>query len=440
MSPESASEFITGLEWDCIPEDVVEHAKMCLLDYLACMRAGSATEATQAARRFASLWFGGPQTSALGGRERMGLLGAVFCNAIAASELDIDDGHRAALGHPGAAIIPAALGVGGMLRSSGKELLASIIVGYEVGVRAGEIIYSQSKERFFGSGTWAAIGVAAASARLLRLSRPQSSAAIGIAEAHAPLTPVMKSIASGAMVKESLGWAAVTGVSAALLAREGFEGVESVLDEAKEPQRWGDEYYIKRVYFKQYPSCRWSHPVLDAITALLRHHPLGADEVQEVRVYTFAKALSLANYRPKTVHHAQYSIPFTVGALLVRGDVTPRDISPESIHDARLLDVARRVRLILDPDREKVFPDKCTARVVIVKRDGAFLESPVIQARGDWDNPFTREEMIGKFLRLTTGALTEHQQRLTLRLVDGLERSELREVVDGEEERQCLGI
>src|SRR5262249_44741186 len=149
--------------------------------------------------------------------------GAAFANGCLANALDIDDGSRPIKGHPGAVVFPAALAAAESRRASGREFLVALAVGYEVAIRAGIALHT-SYRYYHGSGAWGALGAAAAAGRLLGLTTDQLTNALGIAEYHGPLAPIMRCVEHPAMVKDGIGWGAMAGVSAALLAREGFTG------------------------------------------------------------------------------------------------------------------------------------------------------------------------------------------------------------------------
>ena len=154
--------------------------------------------------------------------------GAAFANAVAANALDVDDCGIYTWGHPGAQVVPAALAITDRGAHSGEDLLTALVVGYEIAFRAGrclnsELIAVASAERAFrGCGAWGAPACAAIAANVARLSASQTSNALGIAEYHSPDLPIMRDVASPAMIKHGVGVGALTGLMAADLAARGF--------------------------------------------------------------------------------------------------------------------------------------------------------------------------------------------------------------------------
>lgn len=156
-----------------------------MLDAIACAAAGFRHESVVTASAWAlstfrhdpsSVWFTGASGAPIA---------AAFSNAFAASILDIDDGHRAALRHPGAAIIPAVLAQADALEATAEAMLLAIVCGYEAGVG---VARSRDPANFsvIATGRWSAIGVAAAVAKLRGLSASQFRESITIAECHSP--------------------------------------------------------------------------------------------------------------------------------------------------------------------------------------------------------------------------------------------------------------
>ncbi|MCU0559017.1 MAG: MmgE/PrpD family protein [Desulfobacterales bacterium] len=133
---EQVARRVCALRAKDLPEAALDRGAGCLLDLLGAAMAGFHQASAQAARGFARRFFPGGPSDVWLTRERLSPAGAAFCNAAAGSALDLDDGHRAAGGHPGAALIPAALAVGQSLNSGGRDLLAALVIGYEVSVRA----------------------------------------------------------------------------------------------------------------------------------------------------------------------------------------------------------------------------------------------------------------------------------------------------------------
>lgn len=171
------------------------------------------------------------------GGERVSLPGAALANGLAANALDIDDGHRLVKGHPGASVLPAVLAAAEERNAGLREFLAALAAAYDVAIRAGFVL--QRHDAYCHStGAWGAVGAAAGAANLFGLAGPTLCHALSTADFHAPLAPVMRSVAAPSMDKDGVGWGAMAG----MLAREGFTGKPSLLKTprtARWLQTWG---------------------------------------------------------------------------------------------------------------------------------------------------------------------------------------------------------
>ena len=133
---QQVSGIVCAVRPEEIPDPVLDQAAWCVLDLLGAAMAGVGQPSARSARNFARAFFPAGPAGVWFTPECLAPSGAAFCNAAAGSALDLDDGHRAAGGHPGAALIPTALAVAQSLKSSGREMLAALVIGYEVAVRA----------------------------------------------------------------------------------------------------------------------------------------------------------------------------------------------------------------------------------------------------------------------------------------------------------------
>jgi 2-methylcitrate dehydratase PrpD len=120
-----------------LDRDTLTSLKEALADIIACIIAGRNTRAAEISKEFAVSQWGMENSSLFLFPERLTPAGAAFVNATMANALDLDDGHRLTKGHPGAVIFPAVLAVAEDNNISGEEFLTALLIGYEVGIRAG---------------------------------------------------------------------------------------------------------------------------------------------------------------------------------------------------------------------------------------------------------------------------------------------------------------
>jgi 2-methylcitrate dehydratase PrpD len=419
--------FLCHFDLQDVPGDAVSKAKVCLLDALGCMIAGAQTRTGRIARDYAGRGVQEGEASLTGCSRRVLVQNAAFGNGVMASALDADDGHRQATGHPGAVIIPAALAVAESTGASGSRLVESLVCGYETAIRIGAALFSSSGV-LRGSGHWGSVGAAAACGKILGLDEAKMTAALGIASSSAPAAPpkILREGENWPMTKECVGWGSNAGVSASLLAQQGFSGptlLRGIQEDACDDL--GVVFRIRDVYFKPYPSCRWTHPAVDAALELKRRWDIAGEDVAAVCVSTFARAGLLSYIRPRTVESAQFSIPFTIGAALALGSVSVHELTESQLDNPAILHVAERVRIEHRAEFDALFPEAIPAEVTVTLRDGARFAARVDVPKGSPGNPMDLEAILAKFRELATyGKVSSEQQGRIVRAVLQAESAE----------------
>ena len=399
--------FACELAPDKIPLSAYDAAKKCILDLVAASAAGSRSTAAMAVldmseRLFSSgrsdVWFSGKTFNAPG---------AAYVNSTFASALDLDDGHREAMGHPGASIIPAALAVAQETNTAGRELLAAIIIGYEVAIRVAAARDHPALDTL-ATGRWCAYGAAAAGGRLRHMPPKKLAEAFAVAGVHAPgLSAAGYSQVMGNNAKEGIPWATLTGLSALWLADKGFTGPTDILDHADYYDSneiisgLGNSFAIEKVYFKPYACCRWIHSAIDALFLIMAENSLNADMIGNLEVHTFGRALRLNNYPvPNSLEDAQYSIPFCMAVAAIEGKEGLLPLTPTLLSRKDLVSFANMIQLYSDQKLDRLFPAMVPARVTVHTKKGVF-EKLVKSPKGDLSNPMNFMEIENKLRRLS---------------------------------------
>jgi 2-methylcitrate dehydratase PrpD len=228
------------------------------------------------------------------------------------------------------------------------------------------------------------------------------------------------------MVKDGSGWGAHAGVSAALLASDGFTGAPAVSVERDDARPLFDDlgtrWRIREQYFKAYPVCRWAQPAVEAVRALVRDHAFASDEVVAIAIESFREAIDLGSRckYPKTTDQAQYSLPYPVAAILVHGKLGAAEVDERALADPRVVRLLDAMTLAVDDDFARRFPAERWARVRITLRDGRVLVSEPARARGNPENPLSDGEMRGKYRDLASPVLGERRAQRIEKLVDAL--------------------
>jgi 2-methylcitrate dehydratase PrpD len=401
-------DFIHTLDWASLPPEVRHQARRCLLDTLGAAIGGRDTATSQIIHDFAASAFGGSQAALWQDGRRVSAPGAALANGMTIDALDIHDGHKLTKGHPGAGIVPALFATLGLQPAgiSCKELLTSLVVGYEVSLRAGIALHASAKD-YHSSGSWNALGCAAVTSRRLGLNPDQTRHALGIAEYHGPRSQIMRVVDFPTMIKDGAGWGAMAGISAALLAQNGFTGAPALtIEQAPCDAYWqdlGQHWTILDVYFKPYGVCYWAQPAVVAALELQTRHAIPVEEISRIQVQTFEAATHLTCRTPRDTDQAQYSLPFPVAAALVHGQLGPAELDGPGLSDPRVLRLANLIEVSEDPILTSRFPARRYARVEITTAAGDVYRSDDKTARWEPSAPPGDDELKEKFLWLARG-------------------------------------
>jgi 2-methylcitrate dehydratase PrpD len=436
---ELVTAFIAGAEWSSFPEAVKEKAYLCLVDDLGAILAGLCAPVSHISAEFAAAQMPGKVATVVATGTLASASGAAFANGCAANAVDIDDCGIYTWGHPGAALLPAALAVAEAEHRSGTELLTALVVGYEVAFRAARCFHHHHGI-YRACASWGSVACAAVASYLMHLPLAQIRHALGIAEYFSPYVPMMRGVAEPSMVKHGIGWGAMTGVAAADLASRGFTGVSSILqDDVYAP--WladiGQDYLLPRgITWKEYSCCAWAHPALLATSEILAKHEFDADDVERVVVTTFEEARSLGGGVPRSSEEAQFSVAWPVATLIVDGEVGPEQVVGR-INDSAVRDLAARVEVVESPELTRLYqlaeagdPEGKSAAVVAIDlSDGRRFVSQLADHVLYPESPWGWDEVVRKFRWVTRGALApgdaDHLVSFVRGLTDGVDAGAL---------------
>ena len=425
--------FVVDTRLEDLDESTVAAAKNVVLDTIGAMLAGSRQEENAKLAQMVAETGQGGGCALIGHAGKAQAMMASLSNATAGVSLEVDEGTRLGGGHPSIHVTPAAIAVGEEKISTGKQVLESIIAGYEITSRIGGA--TTTRHDIHSHGTWGTIGSAVATARLLGFDSGEVRSTINLAASMSPAntwTPCFE----GATVRNLYpGRANFQGILAANLSRCGFTGVNdgpadvfsSVLGEGFDPEQAvaglgrSGEYRIQQNYFKMHACCWYNHPVLDAVQDLLHREDFQGSDVGSIRVEAPPMASTMADPHPANMLSAKFSIPYAVAAAVVHGNTGVEAFYPERVADPLISGLAEKVEVHTDEKMDLRRYDYPTARVTVNLNDGRSLKQEVTAHRGDSRNPVTRDELQGKFLALAGESLGEERAGLVIELVGRLD-------------------
>jgi 2-methylcitrate dehydratase PrpD len=366
--------------------------------------------------------------------------GAAFVNGTAAHGQDFDDTFEGGPVHAGAVIVPAVLAACERHRPNGPMALIGIAVGTEVLCRLSLVApKAVHKAGFHPTAVFGAMGAAAGVGAALGLSALELVDALGIAGSMAG--GIIEYLAEGAWTKRMhAGWAAQSGIRAALLARAGFVGPRTVFegihglfngfahttegDYEALIGDFGERWVTDTIAFKPYPCGTMAQPYIDCARRMaargIRPEDIAAIvcEVAEGTVHRLWEPLA-AKQRPPNGYAAKFAVPYLLATGFTRGGVGLGAFTEGAIRDSRVLALAAKVQFVVDPDNP--YPNNYTGHIKAILKDGSVVEERQPHLRGGAQEPLTRQDVIDKFLlNAAHGGWMPARTEATLKLLAGL--------------------
>lgn len=416
--------FVRDIQFETLPAAVVKEARRTLLNWTGCAIGGSRHETLDAAIAALSPFFGAPQASFLGRRERADILHAALMNGIASHVFDFDDTHLKTVIHPAGPVVSALLALAEWRPTTGRDFVAAMVAGIEAECRIGNAVYPNHYDRGWHiTGTAGVFGAAAASGRLLGLTEQQMVWALGLAATQ----PVGLREMFGSMTKSfHPGRAAQNGLTAALLASRNFTSTEVGIEgksawanvlSTKQDYReitsgLGNTWEIALNTYKPFACGIVIHPTLDACIQLRNEHRLTADMIERVDLAVHPLVLELTGKRtPQTGLETKFSVYFAAALAIVVGAAGMRDFSDANATNPTLVALRDRVTATVDPaiKEEQV-------RATITLKNGRRLTKFIEHVVGSLERPMTDADLDAKFHGLVDGVLPERQSQSVMSL------------------------
>jgi len=362
-------------------------------------------------------WDDDGSCTAIGHARRLGAAGAAFVNGTAAHGEDFDDTFEGGPVHAGAVIVPAVLAACERHNPDGPSALIGIAVGVEVICRLSVVVpKAVHKAGFHPTAVFGAMAAAAAVGAALKLTPRQLVDALGIVGSMAG--GIIEYLAEGAWTKRMhAGWAAQSGLRAALLARAGFTGPRTVFegvhglfhgfahttkgDYDALVGGFGEHWVTETLAFKPYPCGTMTHPYIDCARRLAARG-IKAQEIREIvcevgegTVHRLWEPLA-AKQHPPNGYAGKFSTPYCIAAGFVRGNVGLDAFTDAAVKEPQVIELASKVRYQIDP--QNPYPKNFTGHIRAVLTDGRVIEERQPHMRGGAHEPLTRADIEDKFV------------------------------------------
>jgi 2-methylcitrate dehydratase PrpD len=412
------AEFYSGCELENISDQVVQKAKLSLLDYLFVYVAGfrSGVLKDSILDYYSNRIKNDESTILLTGTKADAEI-ATMVSGLIAHSVELDDGHRYGTAHPAVAVIPAALAIAEKENASFNELIKAIIIGYDAMLRLSKSINpSHLKRGFHSTSTTGTIGAAAAVASVLKFKADDFVNAISIAGLLS--SGLQEMLHGNPSIKAfQVGRSAQSGLLAAQFVTYGgkgpasiFEGqhgwIKAMTDEFDESvllDELGKRWEIMNTYTKLYPTCRHCHHAIDlAIEAF--QSGLSIDKIEKVIVKTYTVGIAEVGIikRPANVEDAMFSLAFAVSVALTTGFVTLEYLQ-EYLSSNGLLDFSEKIEIEADAAMDSKYPAERGCIMELITKTGELFKLQTHLPKGEPDTALTNEEYLNKFKAITAG-------------------------------------
>lgn len=435
------AERIVEMRYEDLPPEAVYWCKVAVLDTLGVMLAGSVEEAPAIVADVLGLRSGDGPCLLVGTDRRVRPLDAALVNGTAAHALDFDNTARSLGGHVSAVMVPALIAAGEAFGASGRDLILAHAAGYEVGARIGRCVNPHHSEKgWHPTATLGVFAVAAACARLLKLTAAETETALAVATSLAAGTKAN----FGTMTKPlHAGQCARGGLLAALLARKGFtanadafehkQGFFNVFagpghyDTAPALEDWGEwEIVAPGASYKLYPCCYSTHAAVEAALNLVRRHgPFDASAVERVDSWTPARGLAHTDRPdPDSDLAAKFSVQYCVARALLHGRVVLEHFEGDAWRDPAVRALLARVHAAPYTGKAFADDDPFDAEVRVTLKDGRTYSEKVDRPLGRTsDNPIAPDDLKAKFENCAIHVLTPQAAAAVCRTIDSLEEA-----------------
>jgi 2-methylcitrate dehydratase len=427
------AEYAIKLKYEDLPKEVVNEVKRYLYDSIGCAYGGYHTKDVKILHDIYTEMAGKREATVIGFGNKFPAVNTTLINSLMIRALDFNDIYwKEDPSHP-SDIIPAALSVGEMVGASMKEVITAIVLAYEFEQRLCLFASPGVRERKWHHATLTQFVSPIVAGKMLGL--------IGCPTAG-KLT----------MMKNTVDPMAVqSGVFAALMAKKGYSGTDTVFEgkegfmdtflgwNAKEQivepvsmkgrdgvsdWKWnvekligglGESYKIMECSMKAFPTEALTHTHLSATLKAVTKNNITYDQIESVTLTTLAQAYDILfdphKYRPESRETADHSLPYCIAAALVDHKITTQSFSEKKLKDPRIWEVIDKIKGEPSEEFEKMFPAKQPSKVVVKTKDGREFSEYLEYPKGDPREPMSMEDLDNKFEGLSEKLLAAGRRK-----------------------------
>ena len=414
----SLAKFAVELEFNKIPENILNYLKLLFLDGVGCCVHGNTLEWTKTLREVVTNKEDINQCSIIGTNKKTTLLNAVLINSTAGHGFESDDIHRESILHPNSIIVPVSINVAEKIGNiNGKKFLTSVVAGYEVATRIGSAAGTELLLRgFHPQGTHGTIAAAITAGKLMDFSTDQMVHAIGIAGS---LGAGLMAAQEGAMVKRlHSGRAAQAGVLAAQLSAKNFTGIQNIVeadyggflssfsgknDFNRSIRNLYKEWECMNTGIKPYASVTSIHTALDCLKNIMEKNNISVKNIKNIKAkISHPTYVHCAwNYKNHNITSAQMNIYYGLALIALEGELFVNQFSKDKISNPEILNFMKKITAEVDPKIESLGHEfRHMASIELTTNDNKKFSHTEKYRKGSPENPLTKDQIISKFKTL----------------------------------------
>ena len=437
----SLAKFAAELEFNKIPENILNYLKLLFLDGVGCCIHGNTLEWTKTLEEVVTNKEDNNQCSIIGTHKKTTLLNAVLINSTAGHGFESDDIHRESILHPNSIVVPVSINVAEKIGNiNGKKFLTSVVAGYEVATRIGSAAGTELLLRgFHPQGTHGTIAAAITTGKLMDLSTDQMIHAIGIAGS---LGAGLMAAQEGAMVKRlHSGRAAQAGVLAAQLSAKNFTGIQNIVeadyggflssfsgknDFNRSIRNLYKEWECMNTGIKPYASVTSIHTALDCLKNIMEKNNISVKNIKNIKAkISHPTYVHCAwNYKNHNITSAQMNIYYGLALIALEGELFVNQFSKDKISNPEILNFMKKITAEVDPKIESLGHEfRHMASIELTTNDNKKFNHTEKYRKGSPENPLTKDQIISKFKSLASYSYDETQVSKIKEKIENIELS-----------------
>ena len=437
----SLAKFAAELEFNKIPENILNYLKLLFLDGVGCCIHGNTLEWTKTLEEVVTNKEDYNQCSIIGTNKKTTLLNAVLINSTAGHGFESDDIHRESILHPNSIVVPVSINVAEKMGNiNGKKFLTSVVAGYEVATRIGSAAGTELLLRgFHPQGTHGTIAAAITAGKLMDFSTDQMVHAIGIAGS---LGAGLMAAQEGAMVKRlHSGRAAQAGVLAAQLSAKNFTGIQNIVeadyggflssfsgknDFNRSIRNLYKEWECMNTGIKPYASVTSIHTALDCLKNIMEKNNISVKNIKNIKAkISHPTYVHCAwNYKNHNITSAQMNIYYGLALIALEGELFVNQFSKDKISNPKILNFMKKITAEVDPKIESLGHEfRHMASIELTTNDNKKFNHTEKYRKGSPENPLTKDQIISKFKSLASYSYDKTQVNKIKEKIENIELS-----------------